>query len=73
LQGYFTHCEYKSDGKYGFLKRRKLVVLTQELVGKESHDILHNDDDPALDDEDFIEQAYCYYENEHGYSAPFGG
>jgi hypothetical protein len=34
LQGCFTHCEYRSDGKYGFLKRRKLVVLTQELIGK---------------------------------------
>ena len=54
LRGYFTHCEYKSDGKYGFLKRRKLVVLTQELIGKESHNILHNDDDPALDDEDLL-------------------
>jgi len=54
LSGYFTHCEYKSDGKYGFLKRRKLVVLTQELIGKESHDILDNDDDPALDDEDLL-------------------
>ena len=54
LQSYFTHCEYKSEGKYGFLKRRKLVVLTQELIGKESHDILHNDDDPALDDEDLL-------------------
>jgi hypothetical protein len=54
LRGYFTHSEFKSEGKYGFLRRRKLVILTQELIGKESHDVLHNDDDPALDDEDLL-------------------
>ncbi len=54
LEGYFTHAEYKSDGTYGFLKRRKLVILNQELIGKESHDMLTNPDEPGVDDEDML-------------------
>jgi hypothetical protein len=54
LELYFTHLEFKSEGKYGLLPRRKLVILNQEMIGKESHDILHNPDDPELDDEDLL-------------------
>jgi hypothetical protein len=54
LSGYFTHPEFKSEGKYGLLRRRKLVILNHEIVGKESHDILYNGDDPELDDEDLL-------------------
>jgi len=54
LDGYFTHPEYKSDCTYGFLTRRKLVIPNQELIGKESHDMLTNPEEPGVDDDDML-------------------
>jgi hypothetical protein len=51
---YFIHPEFKSVGKYGQLKRRKLVILDHVYVGKETSSIIHNVDDEAFDEEDYL-------------------
>jgi hypothetical protein len=54
LINYFIHPEFKSVGKYGQLKRRKLAVLDHVYVGKETSSIIHNIDDEAYDEEDYL-------------------
>jgi hypothetical protein len=51
---YFIHPEFKSVGKYGQLKRRKLVILDHVYVGKETSSIIHNVDDEAFDEEEYL-------------------
>ncbi|HSY76089.1 MAG TPA: hypothetical protein VK890_04485, partial [Bacteroidia bacterium] len=51
---YFIHPEFKSVGRYGLLKRRKLVILDHVYVGKETSSIIHNVDDEVYDEEDYI-------------------
>jgi hypothetical protein len=51
---YFIHPEFKSVGKYGQLKRRKLAILDHVYVGKETSSIIHNVDDEAFDEEDYL-------------------
>jgi hypothetical protein len=54
LINYFIHPEFKSVGKYGQLKRRKLAILDHVYVGKETSSIIHNIDDEAYDEEDYL-------------------
>jgi hypothetical protein len=54
LINYFIHPEFKSVGKYGLLKRRKLAILDHVYVGKETSSIIHNIDDEVYDEEDYL-------------------
>ena len=72
LTGYFTHPEYKSEGRYGFLARRKLVILNQELIGKESHDMLTNPEEPGVDDEDMLNSRLVIVQMNTGLLRSFG-
>jgi hypothetical protein len=54
LYWYFVHPEFKSVGKYGALKRRKVYILDNVYVGKETSSIIHNMEDDAFDEEDYL-------------------
>jgi hypothetical protein len=54
LYSYFIHPEFKSVGKYGALKRRKVYILDHVYVGKETSSIVHNIEDDAFDEEDYL-------------------
>ena len=55
LAGYFQHAEQKSRGRTGRLRRKTLVILDHEYIGKETNHLLYaNVDD---DDEIQIEDA----------------
>jgi hypothetical protein len=54
LINYFIHPEFKSVGKYGLLRRRKLGILDHVYVCKETSSVIHNVDDETFDEEDFL-------------------
>jgi hypothetical protein len=47
LGDHFIHNEYKSKGRYGYLGRKRLVVLDHEYIGKESSPLADDVDDDA--------------------------
>ena len=55
LWDYFDHSEMKSSGEKGLLKRRKMVVLDHEYIGKETNSLIDPDVEAAGDED--IEDA----------------
>ena len=55
LAGYFQHAEQKSRGQNGRLRRKTLVILDHEYIGKETNHLLYANVDE--DDEIQIEDA----------------